>query len=881
MRILSDVRHATPASAPRQARHYSTLILVAFYIPVTVVPWAASCVLSTRPIAPGAATYEDSRGRLSPSDLASVGIWMTAIRALDTIAAVLAIPVVSAVLSHAAVVVAQRRSATQNLNVRQLLSLADGPWTRLKRNYSTKLSALGLALVIHSIVLPFTRAILAAPEVITVASCLEDPSLQFTGPGCDAAVPRAYALAGFDPEPADIDRLPRDLAAARIASRLASESRTQPQLHLWKEGSQEASSSIADLASRGSGSPFFVSSIPAGTNTGVVRQHAMRLDSKVKCSLVEVGEYPENCPGDQPLVGALGNGDGTVKFCVPGAQGAAAWTLSRNSQKIQEHVFLASWAGPNMGDSTAQSPRANFTARCDAETTRGYFELPNKYNGARPGPLLARWPSAAELQEQGSGDRLPNGAVPVETDSAEASGPSRPPFPAVSSPFGTSNFRTPGPLMSTFLSALGDGSFLHLANETWVTGQGRAVLRDICSRGLPFASLWPSQGPPVTECDAVVGVSDGAANELILRLVLDWFARFDPATEQGRSNAEATISAGMYLANEAMLVLTAEAMQGKAGQASDTAAVGSRRVYSAQGTAIVKPRDIGLPAQAIVSLLLALQLAVLLALAAVASCSRTTSDRLDAAMMLLAGACLRDELLSEPAAHSVSASKLGDVDASAALRLGGDRGRHGDLVEEDDGFLLAPPENDRHTMHPSRSQTPSPPPPSHAGPYKAYMAPPSSSSMLPTVEQVLSARPTTSRDPSPLGRRASVHLQWIRHGEEAVATEAPVPLGRTQAPSAGEAGGVTPPPTGYHHHMEGRKSPTRGPYAFHMPGSSRHVEPSIEDGAEQEGVPREPPPRSPKRNRAASNPGTTPGPLQLPSMDAVSPMSDDGNAKRF
>ncbi|KAL8375652.1 hypothetical protein RB595_006979 [Gaeumannomyces hyphopodioides] len=867
MGILGGARHATPASALRRARHYSTLILVALYIPVTVVPWAATCVLSTRPITPGAPTYEDSRGRLSPSDLASIGSWMTAIRALDTTAAVLAIPVVSAVLSHAAVVVAQRRSATQSLNVRQLLSLADESWVRLTRNYSTKLSVLGLALIIYSIVLPFTRAILATPEVVNVASCLEDPSRQFTGPGCDATVPRAYALAGFDPEPADIDRLPRDLATARVASRLASESRTQTQLHLWKEGSQEAASSIADLTSRGSVSPFFVSAIPAGTNTGVVRQHAMRLDSKVKCSLVEVGEYPENCPGDQPLVGALGNGDGTVKFCVPGAQGAAAWSLSRNSQKIQEHIFLASWAGPNTGESTTQSPRANFTARCDAETTRGYFELPNQHNGGRPGPLLARWPGAAELQEQGFGDRLPNGAVPAETDSAEASGQPRPPFPAVSSPFGTGNLRTPGPLMNTFLSALGAGSFLHLANETWVTGQGRAVLRGICSRGLPFASLWPSQGPPITECEAVADISDGAANDRILRLVLGWFARLDPATEQGRSNAEATISAGMYLANEAMLVLTAEAMQGKDGQESDTAAVGSRRVYSAQGAVVVKPRDIGLPAQIGMSLLLALQLAVLLALAAVASFSRTTGDRLDAAMMLLVGARLRDELLNDAAACSISASKLGDVDASVALRLGGDYGRHGGFVEEDDGFLLAPPENDRHTMHPSRSETPSPPPPSHPGPYKAYMAPPSSA-MLPTVEQVLSARPTTSRDPSPLGRRASVHLQWIRHGEEAVATEAPVPLGRTQASLAGEASDTTPPPTGYHHHMEGRKSPTRGPYAFHMPGSSRHVASIIEDGAGQEGLPREPPPRSPKRNRAASNPGAMPSPLQLPSIEA-------------
>lgn len=920
MGILGDAHHATPTRAPRQTRHYSTLILVALYIPVTLVPWAATCVLSTRPILPGAPTYQDSRGRLSPSDLASIGSWMTAIRALDTTAALLAIPVVSAVLSHAAVVVAQRRSAAQSLNVRQLLSLADGSWARLTTNFPTKLSVLGLALIIYSIVLPFTRAILAAPEAITVASCLEDPSRQSAGPGCDAALPRAFSLGGFDPEPADIDRLPRDLVTARVASRLESESRTQTQLHLWKEGSdEEAATSIASLAPRGSPNPFFVSAIPVGTNTGVLRQHAMRLDSTVRCSLVGMEEYPERCPGDQPLTGTLGNGDGTVKFCVPGAQGAAAWSLSRNSQTIQEHVFLASWAGPNMGDSTAQSPRANFTARCDAETRRGYFELPNQHNGGRPGPLLAKWPSAAELQEQGFSDRLPNGAVPGETDSAESSGQPRPPFPVVPSPFDTRNLRTPGPLMSTFVSALGNGSFLDLANKTWVTGQGQAVLRGMCSRGLPFASLWPSQNSTTTECDNVEGVPAGAENDRIMRLVLGWFARLDPATEQGRNSAEAAISAGMYLANEAVLVLTAEAMQGEAGRESNTAAVGSRRVYSARGTVVVKPRDIGLAAQVVLSLLLAVQLAVLLALAAVASCSRTMGDRLDAAVMLMAGARLRDELLNEGAVtSSVSASRLGDVDASAVLRLGVDHRRHRDLVEEDDDdFLLALPENGRHTMHPSRSETPSPPPPSHVRSYKTYMATARSSIMLPTVEQVLSARPKTSRDASPLGRRASVHLQWIRHGEEAVATEAPVSLGRTQVSEAGEeANDVALPPTGYDHHMEGRKSPTRGLYAFHMPGSSklrlgspdgrvsagaepsaaggvsaivgiaassvlsRDAATSIEGDAQQEQEPpREPPPRSPKRNRAESNPGTMPSLLRLQALEPVSPMSDDGNAK--
>jgi hypothetical protein len=142
----------------------------------------------------------------------------------------------------------------------------------------------------------------------------------------------------------------------------------------------------------------------------------MRLNSTVKCEIVTGDRYPAECGGDMPVQQIFTHfGEAVVKLCIPGASGTVAWNPSRSSQTIREEMFI--WSGPPGPTSFMEPPRlpgADFTARCVAETTRGYFELPNHHNGGRPGPLLGKWPGAAELRDEGFGDRLPDGAIPSD-----------------------------------------------------------------------------------------------------------------------------------------------------------------------------------------------------------------------------------------------------------------------------------------------------------------------------------------------------------------------------------------------------------------------------------------------------------------------------------
>jgi hypothetical protein len=79
-----------------------------------------------RPIA--LPSYISQKGAYSTTQIRRHEDWMTAVEVLSRIAAVLAVPVVSAILAQGAVVYAQRRKEKQSLTIRQLFPLADRGW---------------------------------------------------------------------------------------------------------------------------------------------------------------------------------------------------------------------------------------------------------------------------------------------------------------------------------------------------------------------------------------------------------------------------------------------------------------------------------------------------------------------------------------------------------------------------------------------------------------------------------------------------------------------------------------------------------------------------------------------------------------------------------
>jgi hypothetical protein len=102
------------------------IILLVVYIPLILVPWILTCVIAVHPL--HASTYFDQEG-IPLKDVERMRNWATAINVLMSIASLITIPIISALLAQAAVVFTQRRSSEQALNIKHLFSLADRGWT--------------------------------------------------------------------------------------------------------------------------------------------------------------------------------------------------------------------------------------------------------------------------------------------------------------------------------------------------------------------------------------------------------------------------------------------------------------------------------------------------------------------------------------------------------------------------------------------------------------------------------------------------------------------------------------------------------------------------------------------------------------------------------
>lgn len=61
--------------------------------------------------------------------------WVTAISVLNSIASLLAVPVVSFVIAQTAVIFSQKRASTRQLSVRDVFALADRAWTDISVLY--------------------------------------------------------------------------------------------------------------------------------------------------------------------------------------------------------------------------------------------------------------------------------------------------------------------------------------------------------------------------------------------------------------------------------------------------------------------------------------------------------------------------------------------------------------------------------------------------------------------------------------------------------------------------------------------------------------------------------------------------------------------------
>lgn len=115
-----------PERYPQLKRHSPAIYLIVLYVPLVIVPWTTTVVLSFHPISKS--TYYNPEG-FSLDEYKQMQSWVAAISVLNSIASLLAVPVVSFAIAQAAVVFSQKRASADQLSVRDIFALADRAWT--------------------------------------------------------------------------------------------------------------------------------------------------------------------------------------------------------------------------------------------------------------------------------------------------------------------------------------------------------------------------------------------------------------------------------------------------------------------------------------------------------------------------------------------------------------------------------------------------------------------------------------------------------------------------------------------------------------------------------------------------------------------------------
>lgn len=279
---------------------------------------------------------------------------------------------------------------------------------------------------------------------------------------------------------------------------------SQPSLWSTTAGTMNVTSLVAALENANDASDYpslsqdlFSSALPVGTDTGILRYLETRLNTSISCVLVPQANFPESCKGLHPFERKFSNIRNTTdpysfgswdypryrgRLCAPGNIGASPWSPDAKRQDIYEELWIdfqftnmsdvtASWAGPGYPRSVYS--RANITQRCTSNSTLGYFELPNYWNGHTVGPLLA------EVSPNSHNKSIHNWAA-IEF----------PAYKAATSTYG----EVPGPLLTATLAMFGPGTFFELvANEkTQNMTSDSALTLEFCRRlRYPFSGLRP------------------------------------------------------------------------------------------------------------------------------------------------------------------------------------------------------------------------------------------------------------------------------------------------------------------------------------------------------------------------------------------------------
>ncbi|KAK4157427.1 hypothetical protein C8A00DRAFT_11766 [Chaetomidium leptoderma] len=534
-----------PQPAALQYRKTPALIATA-YLVVLIVPWILTCVLSSRAIRQS----DDDSGAVATPELAGhLHRLAFLIDVLNVIAALAALPVIYALLARAAVVFSQRTNRAKTLNVRQLFGLAD---RRFLRRYlagndnlargdraRTSLNLLGCLLILLALILPPIRAILVYTEPRLF------PEAFSSGKGFPSIYPHAWSSArvvGLDPPVHRIREIPGRLAVEKTRHALINTFPTEWQTTAW----YDPDTSDAGLG-HGSLVPgrYFASAVPRDTATGMYKQHALRMNSSSWCNDIAPSEFPASCPGAplHTLDLSYDNANLTVQVCVPGVTSRdSPWNDTENRQDLTEVMYI---------NVPSPDPRAakyrGLSMRCIGQTSMGYFELGNSFNGRRFGSLLPTFKFPAKNAGEFTDE------VTDAPRFEERHGRPEPKDYMYRAAYSLNT--APGPLAITAHALFGQESFFDLAQS--ITQPNDTLSQALCRLSpIPFQRMSDDlrrcepEDPETsrgTDSQGRFASYYGWANDRVYGLVKD--------LQRSNDSLDSLLNTGMYLASKATLEL--------------------------------------------------------------------------------------------------------------------------------------------------------------------------------------------------------------------------------------------------------------------------------------------------------------------------------------
>lgn len=232
------------------------------------------------------------------------------------------------------------------------------------------------------------------------------PGINDTGP----------TLLGYDADILGMSQLDMDSVVRDTKSKLETGTHWDQQPQLWQDPSMMCNSSSTDFTEwcytwfNGHnnqtnlvalpGDKYWISNLVTTTNTGLIKEHSLRLNSSINCQAVPDSDYPDTCSGFETSTNTrLPDSEGSenanrsfeFKVCAPGTDQSFPWKLFRDRQEVSHSVFMQlNSDGLSYLSETSGEPdtKGAVTVRCSTATTTGYFTLPNKVDTPLAGPIM-------------------------------------------------------------------------------------------------------------------------------------------------------------------------------------------------------------------------------------------------------------------------------------------------------------------------------------------------------------------------------------------------------------------------------------------------------------------------------------------------------------